>query len=79
VGPGGEEPGLDTHDFDEWLIVVQGEYTLEMGGRRRLMRPGDEAVIPRGTPHAGQCGDGVTRTIHALGGHRADRESSTQR
>ena len=74
VGPGGKEPGLDTHDFDEWLVVVQGEYTLEMGGRRKLMRPGDEAFIPGGTPHAGQCGDGVTRTIHAFGGHRADRE-----
>jgi quercetin dioxygenase-like cupin family protein len=79
VGPGGEEPGLGTHDFDEWLMVVQGEYTVEMGGRRRLMRPGDEAVIPRGTPHAGQCGDGVTRTIHAFGGHRADREHAGSR
>jgi quercetin dioxygenase-like cupin family protein len=73
------EPDLDTHDFDEWLIVVQGEYTLEMGGQSRLMRPGDEALIPRGTPHAGQCGDGVTRTIHAFGGHRADRGKAAPR
>jgi quercetin dioxygenase-like cupin family protein len=69
------EPGLDTHDFDEWLIVVQGAYTLEMGGRSRQMGPGDEALIPRGTPHAGRCGDGVTRTVHAFGGHRAAREA----
>ncbi len=75
VGPGGKEPCLDAHDFGEWLVVVQGEYTLEIGGRRRLMKPGDEALIPAGTPHAGQCGEGVTRTIHAFGGHRADREN----
>lgn len=30
IGPAAE-PGLDRHDFDEWLIVVQGEYTLEDG------------------------------------------------
>jgi quercetin dioxygenase-like cupin family protein len=75
AGSGGKEPGLDTHEFDEWLVVVQGEYLLDVRGVRRLMRAGDEATIPRGTPHAGQCGDGVTRTIHAFGGHRADRET----
>jgi len=78
VGAGGE-PGLDTHDFDEWLVVVEGEYTLEMDGGSRVMRPGDEAVIPRGTPHAGRCGEGVTRTIHAFGGHRADRKMGSGR
>ena len=74
VGPGGKEPGNHTHDFDEWLVVVQGEYVLEMDGRVIQMKPGDEALITRGTPHRGQCGAGVTRTIHAFGGHRADRQ-----
>ncbi len=75
VGPSVGEPGFDTHTFDEWLVVVQGEYTLEMDGSARLLRPGDEATIPAGTPHMGRCGEGVTRTIHAVGGHRADRAS----
>ncbi len=75
VGPSGKEPNLDAHEFDEWLVVVQGEYLLEVAGVRRLMKPGDEALIPAGSSHAGQCGDGVTRTIHAFGGHRADRET----
>lgn len=70
----GEEPGLDVHAFDEWLVVVQGEYELDLNGQGTLMGPGDEALIPAGTPHAGRCGEGVTRTIHAFGGHRADRE-----
>ncbi len=76
VGPGVGESGPDVHDFDEWLIVVQGEYRLERDGRGVLLKAGDEAFIPRGTPHAGRCGDGVTRTIHAFGGHRADRQPS---
>jgi mannose-6-phosphate isomerase-like protein (cupin superfamily) len=74
AGAATREPGLDTHEYDEWLIVVQGEYELEVDGRRTLLRAGDEALIPRGSPHAGRCSEGITRTIHAFGGHRADRE-----
>jgi mannose-6-phosphate isomerase-like protein (cupin superfamily) len=73
TGPAVQEPGLDSHDFDEWLVVVQGEYELEVEGQRTLMRAGDEAFIPRGSSHAGRYSTGVTRTIHAFGGHRADR------
>lgn len=73
-GPAVGEPGMDVHAFDEWLMVVQGEYLLEMDGVSTTMKPGDEAFVPRGTAHAGRCGEGVTRTIHAFGGHRADRE-----
>ena len=75
-GPAAEEPGLDTHVFDEWLLVVQGEYELEMNETRVLLKAGDEAFIPKETPHAGRCSAGVTRTIHAFGGHRADREAT---
>jgi quercetin dioxygenase-like cupin family protein len=79
IGDAAKEPGLDTHDFDEWLMVVQGEYVLEMDGKRVVLRPGDEALIPRGTAHAGQCSSGVTRTIHAFGGHRAERQLTGDR
>jgi hypothetical protein len=34
---------------------------------------GEEYFIPRGVPHSGAVAAG-TRTIHAFGGHRADRE-----
>jgi len=44
------------HDYDEYMLVVQGCFTL----------------IPRGTLYAGEMIAG-TRTIHAFGGHRADR------
>jgi quercetin dioxygenase-like cupin family protein len=60
------------HDFDEYFLVVQGEYTLGMGGRRIRMTAGMECLIPRNTPHDGAFVAG-TRTIHAFGGKRAER------
>jgi quercetin dioxygenase-like cupin family protein len=60
------------HDFDEYIVVVQGCYTLLIGDRRLVLQPGDEYLIPRGIWHSGQVIAG-TRTIHAFGGHRADR------
>ena len=60
------------HDYDEYMIVVQGCYTLIVGGKRIPMRAGGEHFIPRGVAHSGEAVAG-TRTIHAFGGHRANR------
>ena len=61
-----------THDYDEYMVVVQGCYTLVIGGERIPVRAGEEYSIPRGTPHSGEVVAG-TRTIHAFGGRRAER------
>ena len=61
------------HEFDEYMLVVQGCYTLIIDGKRISISAGMEYFIPRGIPHAGEVLAG-TRTIHAFGGHRADRE-----
>jgi quercetin dioxygenase-like cupin family protein len=60
------------HDFDEYMTVVQGCYTLIIDGKKIPMNAGEEYFIPRGVVHAGEVVAG-TRTIHAFGGHRADR------
>lgn len=60
------------HDYDEYMLVVEGCYTLLMDGHRVAVKAGEEYVIPRGVPHGGEVLAG-TRTIHAFGGHRADR------
>jgi mannose-6-phosphate isomerase-like protein (cupin superfamily) len=60
------------HDFDEYMIVVGGRYVLIINGERIPLEPGAEYLIPRGTVHAAEVRAG-TRTIHALGGHRARR------
>ena len=65
-----------THEFDEYMMVVQGCYTLIIDGRRIPIAAGQECHIPRGTPHSGEVQAG-TRTIHCFGGHRADRAITT--
>lgn len=62
------------HDFEEYFIVVQGEYTLGIGGKRITLKAGDEYYIPRGVPHDGAFLAG-TRTINAFGGRRTERTS----
>ncbi|MFN2298093.1 MAG: cupin domain-containing protein [Anaerolineales bacterium] len=66
-----------SHPFDEYILTVRGEYILHMGGKALTLKPGQEAVIPKGTPHYGQR-VAHTRTIHAFGGKRAVRESETE-
>ena len=60
------------HDYDEYFIVVQGCYTLIIGGERIPVNAGQEYFIPKGTWHGGEPVAG-TRTIHAFGGRRAER------
>jgi quercetin dioxygenase-like cupin family protein len=60
------------HDYDEYMLVVQGCYTLIIDAKRIPVHAGEEYFIPRGMQHGGEVIAG-TRTIHAFGGHRADR------
>ena len=62
------------HEFDEYMLVVEGCYTLLIDGRRVPIQAGEEYVIPRGVLHGGEVVAG-TRTIHAFGGQRAERAS----
>ena len=58
-----------SHEYDEYMIVVDGTYTATMDGKEYELKKGDELVIPKGTMHGGRCTTG-TRTIHAFGGKR---------
>ncbi|HYL35496.1 MAG TPA: cupin domain-containing protein [Bryobacteraceae bacterium] len=64
------------HDYDEYMTVVQGCYTLILNGERISVGAGEECFIPRGVPHSGEVVAG-TRTIHAFGGRRAKRAGDT--
>jgi mannose-6-phosphate isomerase-like protein (cupin superfamily) len=64
------------HDYDEYMLVVQGCYTLFIDGERIPVQAGEEYFIPRGVPHSGEVLAG-TRTIHAFGGHRANRAQNS--
>jgi quercetin dioxygenase-like cupin family protein len=72
------------HEYDEYIIVVQGCYTLiiyppNMSEERINLHTGEEYFIPRGLRHGGEVVAG-TRTIHSFGGRRANRvEESSNR
>jgi len=61
------------HEFEEYIVVVQGQYTIFIENERILLNPGDEYVIPKGVVHGGEAIAG-TRAIYAFGGKRAERE-----
>ena len=64
------------HEFDEYMIVVEGCYTIIIEGKKIELRPGEEFFIPQGVWHGGEVVAG-TRTIHAFGGWRAERVRAT--
>lgn len=70
------ESAPHVHDFDEYMLVVQGCYTLIVGGQRIPVMAGEEYFIPKGLWHGGEPIAG-TRTIHAFGGSRARRLGTT--
>ena len=46
-------PPLHLHrDQDEWFFVNEGEYILEVGGKRELLKPGESRFGPRNIAHA---------------------------
>lgn len=61
------------HPFDEYVIVVEGAYVLLIDSVEVRLERGDECHIPRGARISGRV-DAGTRTIHAFGGKRAERE-----
>ena len=61
-----------SHDFDEYVVVVQGQYTILMENKSIILNSGDEYLIPKGVFHGGKA-DAGTRAIYAFGGKRAFR------
>lgn len=66
--------GEHTHEYDEYLLVVQGQYTLIIEDKKIPLVSGQEYHIAKGVAHSGECLAG-TRTIHVFGGKRAKREN----
>jgi quercetin dioxygenase-like cupin family protein len=60
------------HEYDEYMVVVEGCYTLLIQSQRIDLKAGQEYFIPKGIPHGGEVIAG-TRTIHAFGGVRVVR------
>ena len=59
----------NVHEFDEYVLCVEGEYVEILDGVEHVLHKGDELIVPKGTPHHGRVKKG-TRTIHLFGGKR---------
>ncbi|MBI4733315.1 MAG: cupin domain-containing protein [Rubrobacteridae bacterium] len=57
------------HDYDEYFVVVEGQYTVIVNNKETLISVGQEYHVPKGTLHSGRSVAG-TRTIHCFGGKR---------
>ena len=62
------------HDFDEYLLIIEGRGAIVVDGRRTELTAGEEFVVPKGTVHSMEAVAG-TRTMHGFGGPRAQREA----
>jgi quercetin dioxygenase-like cupin family protein len=61
------------HDFDEYVLVIEGWCAIILGCERIELRAGQEFVIPNGTRQRMEVAAG-TRTVHVFGGRRSRRE-----
>ena len=44
-----------SHRHEQVVHMLEGEFELVIAGERRVLRPGDVAVIPSNTPHSGRA------------------------
>lgn len=53
------------HDQDEWIYIIDGEWTFEVGDRRFHVSAGESVFLPRNVPHVwGLVGDQSGRLIN---------------
>ncbi|GAB4454702.1 MAG: hypothetical protein Kow0031_36580 [Anaerolineae bacterium] len=55
------------YEQDEWFYAVEGEFVIEVGAQRILMKPGDSLLAPRQVPHVwAYVGDAIGRMLIAF-------------
>jgi mannose-6-phosphate isomerase-like protein (cupin superfamily) len=60
----GRGPSLHTHPYEELLIILEGQATLDDGAAKREVEAGDIVLIPAGQPHGFvNSGEGQLRQI----------------
>ncbi len=55
------------HDYDEYMLVVEGCYTLIIRGERIPVKEGQEYLIPRGVVHSGEVLAGPEQSTRSAG------------
>ncbi len=67
------EPGhhteLHSHQFDAQLLVLEGEFILELEDGKHIFKVGETCKVLSGTMHAEHNGEAPTRTLTGLSYH----------
>ena len=62
--PGAQTPPHRHREYSEQLFVLEGEFTVWIGRRKVVLRPGEDHLIPAGTVHAvAATGDHPSRAL----------------
>jgi mannose-6-phosphate isomerase-like protein (cupin superfamily) len=52
------------HEQDEWFYALEGEFLIEVGDTRTVLKPGDSLLAPRKVPHVwAHVGEGQGRIL----------------
>lgn len=51
ISSGKQSGKLYNQNYDEWVMVVEGEAVLEIKGEKRTLKRGDFLLIAKDTPH----------------------------
>jgi quercetin dioxygenase-like cupin family protein len=55
------------YDQDEWFYAIEGEFIVEVGAERIVLKPGDSLLAPRQVPHVwAYVGDTLGRMLIAF-------------
>lgn len=61
--PAGPEVAAHSHPFDVMAMVLEGEITLGVAGKRTTYRTGEVFTMVAGCEHTEQCGDEGVRYL----------------
>jgi|TARA_B110000438_G_scaffold272217_1_gene290710 mannose-6-phosphate isomerase-like protein (cupin superfamily) len=54
---------LHTHEFGAQLLVLEGEFILELEDGKHIFKAGETCQVPSGTLHAEHTGEVFARTL----------------
>jgi quercetin dioxygenase-like cupin family protein len=62
----GHSTELHTHEFDAQLLVLEGEFILELEDGKHTFKAGETCQVLSGTVHAEHTGEVSARTLAGL-------------
>ena len=54
---------MHSHPHEQSGVCLEGEFTMIIGGERRLLRPGDTYIIPGGIEHSAIAHDNPAKAL----------------